>query len=233
MEQFPIVNANPHSFFMHESNRETSKNESLADDNTTLTMLELQSLQAAKEILDDFGKVSGLKCNFDKSVIMPILAPSEAEVNMILNLGFTVADEITLLGLKINRNLSNIREITQVIKEKIVRLTSFWERFRLTLPGRLTILKTCLISQINYIGCFLPLDEVIIAETQVILDGFVKKNLKVSNGRLYLTPEQGGLGCINLKTFLQAQQCTWLKRAMSANIDNWRYDVKNLRRDTG
>ena len=227
-QQFPVLNANPPSFFMCESNRETSKNESLADDNTTLTLLELESLRAAKSILDEFGNVSGLKCNFDKSVIMPIIAPTAAEVNMIQNLGFSVADELTLLGVKITRNLNNLREITLSIKEKIVRISAFWERFRLTLPGRLTILKTCLISQINYLGCFLPLDITVLGEIQVILDGFVKKNLRVSNDRLYLQPEQGGLGCIELKTFLQAQQCMWIKRAIVANIDNWRYDARTF-----
>ena len=63
------INNNMHSFFMCESNRETSKNESLADDNTTLTMLDLASLRAAKEIIDTFGNISGLRCNFDKSII--------------------------------------------------------------------------------------------------------------------------------------------------------------------
>ena len=159
---------------------------------------------------------------------MPIIAPTAAEVNMIQNLGFSVVDEFTLLGVKINRDLNNIRSITLTIKEKIVRISAFWERFRLTLPGRITILKTCLISQINYLGCFLPLDQTVLSEMQVILDGFVKKNLRVSNDRLYLPPEQGGLGCIELKSFLQAQQCTWIKRARFANIDNWRYDVRSF-----
>ena len=40
----------------------------------------------------------------------------------------------------------------------------FWERFNLSLPGRLTIMKTSLISQLNYVGCFLPaLAEVLIS----------------------------------------------------------------------
>jgi hypothetical protein len=220
------INNNANSFFMCESNRETNKNESLADDNTTLTLMDLASLRAAKESLDNFGNISGLKCNFEKSVIMPILVPTVAEVEMIERLGFTIVDELTLLGVKINRDLNNIPEIYQGIKQKIVNLISFWERFRLTLPGRLTILKTCLISQINYIGCFLPPDPDTLNEIQAICDGFVKKNLKIGTERLYMAPEYGGLGCINLKTFLAAQNCSWIRRAYEACIDNWRYDLK-------
>jgi hypothetical protein len=57
---FP-VNTNP--FFMYESLGETNKNESLADDNTTLLMLEDSSLATLRSILNDFGRISGLQCN--------------------------------------------------------------------------------------------------------------------------------------------------------------------------
>jgi hypothetical protein len=221
-----IINNNANSFFMYESNKETNKNESLADDNSTLTLMDLGSLRSAKEILDRFGNISGLKCNFDKSVIMPIMEPTVAELEMVEQLGFSVMDEITLLGVKINRNLDNISDIYKTIKQKIVNLVAFWERFRLTLPGRLTILKTCLISQINYVGCFLPPDPEVLCEIQTVCDGFVKKNLKIGAERIYLAPEYGGLGCINLKPFLAAQNCSWVKRTYDACIDNWRYDLK-------
>jgi hypothetical protein len=43
----------------------------LADDNTTLTIFEASSLGTVKEILDNFGVISGLKCNTSKTVVMP------------------------------------------------------------------------------------------------------------------------------------------------------------------
>ena len=45
--QAGIVNANPSSFFMYKSNRETDKNKSMADDNTTITVLDMASLRTA------------------------------------------------------------------------------------------------------------------------------------------------------------------------------------------
>ena len=94
--------ANNQSCFMYESNRETDKNESLADDNTTITMLDLESLQAARQILEDFGNISGLRCNYDKSVIMPISEISEAERLDIQTLGFSIQSKIMLLGVEIS-----------------------------------------------------------------------------------------------------------------------------------
>jgi hypothetical protein len=59
-------------FFMYESGGETGSNESLADDNTTIVLLDEKNLQNLRRNLHDFGPISGLKCNFDKTVVMPI-----------------------------------------------------------------------------------------------------------------------------------------------------------------
>ena len=198
------LNNNQHAIFMYESNRETGTNESLADDNTTITLLDLESLARVRHILDDFGVISGLRCNYDKSVIMPTYDISDPEKINVETLGFQVKDSITLLGVDINSKLNNIREISQKIKQKIVNQIAFWERFRLTLPGRITILKTCLISQICYIGSFLLLDLEIVSEMQTLMDGFVKKNLKISQDRIYLPPNLGGTSSIELNKFLPA-----------------------------
>ena len=207
---------------MYESNRETGTNESLADDNTTITLLDLESLARVRHILDDFGVMSGIRCNYDKSVIMPDYDISDPEKINVETLGFQVKDSITLLGVDINSKLNNIREISQKIKQKIVNQIAFWERFRLTLPGRITILKTCLISQICYIGSFLPLDLEIVSEIQTLMDGFVKKNLKIIQDRIYLPPNLGGTGSIKLNKFLPSLNLSWFNRATKLRINNWR-----------
>ena len=220
-----VINHNQHSFFMYESNRETDTNESLADDNTTITLMDLESLGKVKNALENFAKISGLRCNYDKSVIMPTFDITQMEKAEIETLGFSVENKITLLGVEITYKLDNIRVITLKIKEKIINLIAFWERFRLSLPGRIAILKTCLISQICYLGCILPLDPIVVNEIQSLLDGFVRKNLRISAERFYLPPRVGGVGAIELKTFLICLNLSWVHRAHNFCIDNWRYDL--------
>ena len=60
-------------------------------------------------------------------------------------------------------------------------------------------MKTCLISQLNYVGCFLPMPDDTLSTFQAIINQFVKNNLPVSAERLYLKPEDGRLGIFNLK----------------------------------
>ncbi len=68
--------------FRNESGRETDKAEAFADDTTGLTILELESLSKLKKALFDFGEMSGLKCNVEKTVLMQVgnLIPPSNEI---------------------------------------------------------------------------------------------------------------------------------------------------------
>jgi hypothetical protein len=223
--EIPLTNNN-NPFFMYESCRETGKNESMADDNTTITVFETGSLRALRNNLDDFSRISGLKCNFDKTMVMPVGAVNDT--NIIDTAGFSRVDKITLLGLEISAEASNFESSFHKIHEKILRLVRFWERFHLTLPGRIAVLKTLLIPQINYLGYFLDINDDVLDDIQKTLDSFVIHNLNISKERRYLPPEQGGLGIFNLRVFLMAQKCSWLQRAYKFPIDNWRFDMYML-----
>ncbi len=56
------------------------------------------------------------------------------------------------------------------------------------------ILKTFLLSQINYIGCFLPPTQEKLELIQNLLDGFVRKNITISNNRMHKPTEEGDMG---------------------------------------
>jgi hypothetical protein len=189
---------NVENVFAKESNRETDKNESLADDNTTITLLEQTSLSTVKNILNEFETISGLACNFNKSCVIPTIEPDEADTALIRNLGFQVDDRFKLLGVEISRDLNTAASTYNNIKEKILNQIPYWERFKLSLPGRTSIAKTFLVSQLNYVGCFLPAPAETIEQIQVLIDGFVKKNCIISRDRLHRDPERGGVGMLGM-----------------------------------
>jgi hypothetical protein len=142
--------------------------------------------------------------------------------------GFTVVNHFKLLGANITADFNDLKDNFKNVINKITGQISFWSRFRLSLPGRITIAKTYLISQINYLGCvFRPSDEQI-AVMQRIINSFIKKGLNISDERMYADPESGGLGFFNISSFLDAQMCTWILRAKNTPIDNWRYDLHFL-----
>jgi hypothetical protein len=219
----PDFPAESSPFFMHESLGETAKNESLADDNTTLILLEESNLRSLRGILDNFGKISGLLCNYDKTMVMPIGKHDVIAENFC---GFTVSNKIKLLGMEITPELDNTDDIFIEIGEKILNIILFWSRFRLTLCGRIAIIKTLIIPQLNYLGCILTPSRLVLDNIQELIDDFALDGLRINKARYYLPPCEGGLGLIHIGTFLMAQKCSWVKRTHALTIDNWRLRLK-------
>jgi hypothetical protein len=77
---------------------------------------------------------------------------------------------------------------------------------------RLASFKSMLYSQINYLGCFLPMPDNITEMISNLIVNFVKGNLNIAKKRLFLSVEDGGLGLFPIRDFLDTQKCAWIKR---------------------
>jgi hypothetical protein len=120
---------------------------------------------------------------------------SEAKVRAhpnITSLGFTVANKVTILGLKIKNDLQDFEEIWDSVANKIYRQINHWSRFNLSLPGRISIAKCMMYSQLNYLGCFLLISKEKATELGNIIETFVVGNLRIAKKRLNM----GGLVCL-------------------------------------
>jgi hypothetical protein len=193
-----------------------------------MTVINRSSLLAIKGILEEFATFSGLHCNFDKTALLSINPVSNEERGWIAEAGFTLVNKIKLLGADITSNPEEWSNNFNTVYEKIVTQINYWSRFRLSLPGRIAIAKTYMLSQINYLGSvFSPTDDQM-RVMQESINNFIRKNLKISEERMYLPADKGGVGFFNIKEFLDAQKCTWIFRAYKKRIDNWRYDLQCL-----
>ncbi len=135
----------------------------------------------------------------------------------IRSLGFEISNSVTVLGLKINSDSLDFQESWDKILQKVSNIIRHWSRFNLSLTGRINIAKTMLYSQINYLGCFLPVPDQITNSFEELIENFITGNLQISKKRLYLSPESGVLGLFELKTFLTSQKVAWTVRAL--NLD--------------
>ncbi len=132
IEPLPADMDNPD--FRNESGFQTSKSDSFADDNSTGTLLEIESLQALQNILIDFAMISGLKCNRDKTVLMPI-GPRVPVSNEIRDLGFCLKDSIHILGMDKDRDLEHLDENFEKTLANLKKCVQYWSRYNLTLTG--------------------------------------------------------------------------------------------------
>jgi hypothetical protein len=104
-----------------------------ADDANMLVKLEYNTLLRIKNILEDFGNLSGLECNVDKTTVMIIGNPPLVD-DRIREIGFKFVDNTTILGFTIN-STANLLPNFETIKSKIKKIISIWRPFNLSLPG--------------------------------------------------------------------------------------------------
>ena len=188
-----------------------------ADDGNILVRLDLNCLSRIKEILTEFGLISGLICNVEKTGLMQI-GSNDPIPQDIIDLGFQIVDQMTILGMNIGgENDQNFRDIRTKVNNQVL----FWNLFNLSLPGRITVAKSMMYSQINYLGCILPLTAIETQQLSLLIENFVKGNLNIARKRLFMRTEEGGLGLFKLNEFLDALRCSWVKRAQSLD-DNWK-----------
>ena len=219
------VPVNSGRIFEFESARETNKNESFADDANNFTILELGSLTVLKNILSDFSILSGLRCNVEKTCVMRIGDLSGELDPDILGLGFAFVDQLTLLGFKLSatEDLAEINYVDTV--GKISNIIRFWERFNLSLPGKISIYKCLILSQLSYRAAILTPAPATLSLINDMIERFVLKGFSFAKDRIYLESASGGLGMIPLNKYIQGLQCAWVKRAFDCTNDNWKYDI--------
>jgi hypothetical protein len=91
----------------------------------------------------------------------------------IRNLGFSFVDEMVLLGFTLsNGNNLNYLNFNPVV-EKIQNSIQYWERFFLSKPGKITVYKCLLLSQINYKDSILMPNKNTVRTLSELMENFV------------------------------------------------------------
>ncbi len=205
-----------------EGNGQTEKNESFADDSSNLTLMTVPSLAELKSVLDDFRRLSGLCCNLEKSFVMRI-GNIEGDIPAeIMSLGFAFTNKIKLLGFILNSHGELVAANFEKVIEKVDNITRFWERFHLGLTGKISIYKSLLLPQINYVASIITPSDAILAQLELIMERFVTRGLNISSRKCYTPVDKGGLGMFKLRDFIASLQCSWIKRCYHSVNDNWR-----------
>jgi exonuclease III len=101
-----------------ESDRSTDKADSFADDNSTATLATAESLGSLKNFVDEFATFSGLHSNAEKTTLLQI-GRAEPLPDNVIELGFNVVNQVTLLGLAIDNNLSCLTSHFDTVAHKI------------------------------------------------------------------------------------------------------------------
>ncbi len=186
-----------------------------ADDANIFTKLNRDTLLRVKYLLEEFGKLSGLECNVEKTTVMCV---NSNVPEYMAEIGFAVVDSVTILGLEIEGDSGEFNRTFKKIHTKVRNNIATWKRFNLSLPGRVCIAKTMLYSQVNYIGCFLEIPQQYVKRISDLICDYVCGDLNIAAKRLFLPAQMCGLGLFELDSFWPHRDApgynaplTWMK----------------------
>jgi hypothetical protein len=202
------------------------KVEGFADDATVLSHADRDALLAIKEILLSFARISGLKANFDKCILVPLGFDNLDLPEFFAESGFTVSNYAKILGCDVYNTQKNFKHNFNAVISQLIKVKNFWTRFNLSLPGRIAVAKTLMLSKISYLGCIMDPDPEQLNQMEQIVYLFIKGKLNVASSRITAPCELGGLGMIDIREHVTALKICWLKRSVN-NDDLWAIALKN------
>ena len=133
------------------------------------------------------------------------------------NLDWVISGSFNVLGINMNADLSDIWEINLTKKLNEIRsLLARWGRRRLSIMGRITVLKSLALSN--------PTLPVLKDINHLFFYKFIwqDKPDKLKRDTLQQPFIAGGLGMFNIEQFLKSLKLTWLRRTIKESL-SWQF----------
>ena len=195
---------------------------SFADDATFFLNDTKQSLQSLTRIIKEYSKVSGLKLNNSKSVILKIGASKRSIDNFSDENEYTwTSEKASTLGITFtnDKNTTTAINYDSKLKEFNTCLDN-WKKYNLSLIGKITVIKTFALPKLIYpiTVLELPNNEMMknikLKMFDFLWDG---KPDKIKRETLIQSYENGGLKMIDIDIFIKTIKCSWIKRLSDQN----------------
>ena len=197
-------------------------------DDTTFFCKEVIDIREILSRIKLFGKFSGLMINESKCSIMLMGRQNDPHED-VENIKFE--NEVKIVGIFFRPDLSakEIEKNWEGRIKKIKKIIDQWMRRKLTIIGKIQIVKTFLLSQFVYVFQSISIPLNVIDEINTILYRFIwkKNNLdrraweRIKRKVLCNSKEKGGLCMINLKKFQDSFLLNWACRLNSEKEDDW------------
>jgi hypothetical protein len=90
----------------------------------------------------------------------------------IRDLGFKISDSIHILGMDIDAKIENLDNSFKKTIQSVRQSKEFWQRYNLSLPGRINVIKSLLFPLILYLGSVLMPSKRKLNELQKLLEDY-------------------------------------------------------------
>jgi hypothetical protein len=194
--------------------------EAYADDLTVIFKMSEHGVHCIVSVLAEFTAVTGLEINKDKTQLM-VAGSDNWQIGQRID-DIVIVQDITLLGVQIDRKLSRLDENCEKVIAKMRRLSGYWSNFGMSITGRVMVAKTYLISQAIYMMSVLPLTVHYGDIMDDILVDFVSgRDRPIERRRQFLCANTGEYGMTSMNDMNVYIKSTWIRRIkdMLINMD--------------
>lgn len=200
---------------------------SLMADDTTLFMMDLESLKIAIEKFHNFEKCSGLKLNLCKTEIIPLgknrnstLCLPKCLTEIKINNG-----PFKALGIwfaKTELQVSNLNFNNRL--KKIESMLTLWRLRNLSIKGKICILKTLILPQVKFLFNMIYVPYEVLERIDKMFFQFLwdKKPAKIKRKTIIAAVSDGGMGMIDIFDVHVTAKVGWIIRFFNQANSKWK-----------
>ena len=198
-----------------------------ADDTTLSVLYDANTINVMFRTFDHFEQISGLKVNYNKTEVLRIgsIRHSNAKLYTTKPLKWSDTGSLSLLGVNISVDKDVLIDTNyNCLIDKIRDKVELWKKRKLSIFGRILIIKTLLFSQLIYKMNVLPfLPESSIKEIHKIILDYLweSKPPSIAHTTMINGYENGGAKMIDIICKERAIKATWAVRVYNNNSAAW------------
>ena len=187
-------------------------------DDTMLFLNNHSETAHAFDVIENFGKVSGLILNKEKCEGL-YLGKNENELLELKRFNIKWPVQLKYLGIFLGHNkMENDRMNWDTKLTNIQNILKTWSNRELSMIGRVQVIKALAISQLTLQASLLPIPRNIIVKVNKILYTFLwKSNEKVKRDKMIQNMENGGLKMIDIESYFESLKAEWVNRIYNSN----------------
>lgn len=141
-----------------------------------------------------------------------------------------------VLGVNFSSNVFDIWDLnTNEVLNKIENSVAHWSKRKITLPGRITVIKSLMLSKFTHLFLALPNPPGdLIRKLERILYKFLWNSGpdRIKRSVIIKNLDAGGLRMINIQYFIKALKVSWFRRVIqNSNSSHW-YSLSNIEFET-
>ena len=183
----------------------------------TVCVENTNSIDTVIEIMHEFKQCSGLKLNFKKTKGIWLGKLKDYGLRTYKNISWT-GNPVKCLGIYIGHNKEKCYKLNWQNKlNKIENILQQWHKRKLSLYGKVEVLKTYVLPKITYSASVLTVSKEISQNIKKLFFYFLwGKRDKVKRSHVIRKQIEGGLNMIDIDSYFSSLKAAWISRLINS-----------------